>query len=149
MRSETDLIGLIIGVLHAYPVTGGRIRQRAATVKKGGQMAIYVYEAPGWPATSGPAQYTLHTRERTASCLVALTAAAPLYYLYRFPVVGRVVSESYDQPPSSWRWRWLDTFDGTQPYQWNAHIPEVLGCFDGWLRPLYAEKPSCCAGVKA
>jgi hypothetical protein len=64
--------------------------------------------------------------------MLALSAAAvPLYYPYRVPGVGKLLSIAC--PISlhpDWRWRWLDTFDWYTPeYQWKFLYPEVFRWF--------------------
>ena len=62
----------------------------------------------------------------------ALSAAAvPLYYLYRLPVVGKLLSLALPiSMEPDWRWRWLDTFDWYTPtYQWKYLYPEIFRWF--------------------
>jgi len=63
--------------------------------------------------------------------LQAAKLAIPLYYVHRFPMVGRISSvllpTSLEANPT---WRWLDTFDWYTPrYQWKHSDDEVVGWF--------------------
>ncbi|HEY2994729.1 MAG TPA: methyltransferase domain-containing protein [Methylomirabilota bacterium] len=115
-----------IGVLHHTPDTAAAFRCVAATVKKGGGLAVYLYHRYGirW--------FTETLRRLTtrlpAGAMLPLTALAiPLHYVYRIPALGtvlQIVCPISGHP--NWRWRWLDTFDWYTPrYQWKFLYPEV------------------------
>jgi len=152
-RDETFDLAYSIGVLHHTPSPAAAFARVAATVKKGGQLAIYAYEAAGLARHFSDLLRTLTTRLPREMVYVASIAAGPLYYLYRVPVVGRLFQTVV--PISlhpQWRWRWLDTFDWYSPrYQWKHTYPEVLGWFwTAGFSPLYAaEEAICLRGVKA
>jgi hypothetical protein len=59
------------------------------------------------------------------------SAAIPLYYLYRLPVLGKALRLALPiSMESNWRWRWLDTFDWYTPiFQWKYLYPEVYRWF--------------------
>lgn len=151
-RGETFDLVHSIGVLHHTPDPGTAFARVAAMVKKGGKVAIYVYHAAGLSRHFSDAIRLLSTRLPRSFIYVASSAAIPLYYLYRLPVVGRVLQTVL---PISlhprWRWRWLDTFDWYSPrYQWKHTYPEVLGWFRtaGFTDIYAADEPICLYGVK-
>ena len=78
--------------------------------------------------------------------------AIPLYYLYRVPVAGKLLSFLFPiSPQSNWRWRWLDTFDWYTPtYQWKFLYPQVFRWFraNGFLDVEVFDRPIRMRGVK-
>ena len=151
-RDETFDIAYSIGVLHHTPDTGAAFAHVASTVKKGGYLAVYVYQAAGLARHVSDAFRLVSTRlpRPLVSCLS--TAAVPLYFLHRVPVIGRV---SQTLLPTNvhpnWRWRWLDTFDWYTPrYQWKHRYPEVIRWFrEAGFTDLYvADEPICVRGLK-
>lgn len=151
-RNETFDIAYAIGVLHHTPVPGTAFERVAATVKKGGQFVIYVYHAGGLARHFSDAIRLLTTRLPCPVMYIASIAAVPLYYLYRLPLVGRVLQTLMPISfHSRWRWRWLDTFDWYScQYQWKHTYPEVLGWFRtaGFTDLYAADEPICIRGVK-
>ncbi|MBI4609199.1 MAG: methyltransferase domain-containing protein [Candidatus Rokubacteria bacterium] len=130
-RESTFDLAYSIGVLHHTPDPRAAFERVAATVKKGGGLAIYVYHGYGFAQRSSDLIRRLTTR-LPAPLMIALAAAAiPLYYLYGVPGLGKVLQLVC--PISlhpSWRWRWLDTFDWYTPtYQWKFRYPEVIRWF--------------------
>lgn len=151
-RDETFDVAYSIGVLHHTPAPSAAFTRVAATVKKGGQLAIYVYHAAGLARRFSDVIRLLTTRLPLGTVYVASAAAGPLYYLYRVPVLGRLFQTVL---PISlhprWRLRWLDTFDWYSPrYQWKHTYPEVLRWFwDAGFTVLYAAQDAICLrGVK-
>jgi len=136
-----------IGVLHHTPDPAAAFARLAGVVRPGGDLAVFVYHRYG-PGHHGPdALRRLTTRLPRRLMLGLSTAAVPLYYLYRVPLLGgllRLAAPISMHP--HWRWRWLDTFDWYTPrYQWKYLYPEVhrwfLECgfedvriFDGPIR---------------
>ncbi|HVO30858.1 MAG TPA: hypothetical protein VMV18_08980, partial [bacterium] len=57
--------------------------------------------------------------------------AVPLYWLYRVPLLGKVLMLACPiSMHRNWRWRWLDTFDWYTPrYQFKFFYPEILRWF--------------------
>jgi SAM-dependent methyltransferase len=151
-RDETFDIAYSIGVLHHTPDTAAAFRHVAATVKKGGQLAVYVYQAAGLARyVSDPLRAITRRLPRPAIYYLS-TIAIPLYFLHRVPGIGRV---SQTVLPTNihpdWRWRWLDTFDWYTPrYQWKHRYPEVIRWFrDAGFSDLYAaDEPICIRGLK-
>lgn len=151
-RRETFDLAYSLGVLHHTPRPGLAFAHVAETVKKGGQLAIYVYHAGGLARHFSDAIRLLTTRLPLRLIYVLSIVAGPLYYLYRLPLLGRLLQTFL---PISlhprWRWRWLDTFDWYSPrYQWKHTYPEVLGWFrrSGFTDLYAADEPICIRGAK-
>jgi SAM-dependent methyltransferase len=130
-RDGTFDLAYSIGVLHHTPDTRGAFNNVAATVKKGGGFAVYLYSRHGSGHHGSDVIRRVTTRLPLSMMLVLTTAAVPLYYLYRIPVVGRILA--FIAPISmqpKWRWRWLDTFDWYTPrHQAKFLYPEVFRWF--------------------
>jgi SAM-dependent methyltransferase len=151
-RDEVFDIAYSIGVLHHTPDTGAAFRHVAATVKKGGQLAVYVYFAGGVARYVSDALRVITTKLPRPLVYAISALAIPLYFLHRLPVVGRVsqVLLPTNTHPD-WRWRWLDTFDWYTPrYQWKHRYPEVLRWFReaGFTDLHVADEPICVRGLK-
>jgi SAM-dependent methyltransferase len=151
-RDETFDVAYSIGVLHHTPDTARAFRRVAAVVKKGGQLAVYIYLAGGLACYFSDAFRVITTRLPRLLVYYGSAAAIPLYFLHRLPIVGRV---SQILMPTSmnpdWRWRWLDTFDWYTPrYQWKHRYPEVLRWFreTGFSDLHVADEPICVRGLK-
>jgi SAM-dependent methyltransferase len=151
-RDETFDVAYSIGVLHHTPDTATAFRRVAATVKKGGHLAVYLYLAGGLARYFSDAFRIVTTRLPRQAVLYGSTVAIPLYYLHRLPYIGRVsqaVLPTNVHP--DWRWRWLDTFDWYSPtYQWKHRYPEVTRWFrEAGFTDLYlADEPICVRGLK-
>jgi len=142
-----------IGVLHHTPDPRAAFARVAESVKPGGRVAVYVYPNPG-PARYGPDLIRrLTTRLPLRLMRVLSSAAVPLYYPYRLPLLGRALQ--FVSPISMhphWRARWLDTFDWYTPkYQWKLSHPEVFDWFrqNGCADIEIAQEPIRMRGVKA
>ena len=151
-RDEAFDIAYSIGVLHHTPDTAAAFRHVAATVKKGGQLAVYVYFAGGVARYVSDALRVITTKLPRPLVYAISALAIPLYFLHRLPGVGRVsqVLLPTNTHPD-WRWRWLDTFDWYTPrYQWKHRYPEVLRWFrEAGFSDLYvADEPICVRGLK-
>lgn len=151
-REGTFDLAYSIGVLHHTPDPRSAFERVAATVKKGGGFAVYLY--PGY----GPAHHfadiirTVTTRLPLRMMFAISAIAVPLYYLYRLPVLGKVL---HLLCPISlhpdWRSRWLDTFDWYTPrYQWKFLYPEVFRWFraGGFLDVEVFDDPIRMRGVR-
>ncbi len=151
-RDDTFDVAYSIGVLHHTPDTAAAFRRVAATVKKGGQLAIYVYQFGGMMRHVSDVLRTVTTRLPRSVVYYGCLVAVPLHYVHRLPVIGRVsgvLLPTIDHP--RWRWRWLDTFDWYTPrYQWKHRYPEVLRWFReaGFTDFYVADEPICVRGVK-
>ncbi len=151
-RDDTFDVAYSIGVLHHTPDTAAAFRRVAATVKKGGYLAVYVYQAGGLMRYVSDALRVVTTRLPRGVVYYGSLAAVPLYYVHRLPLIGRVIGillPTIDHP--RWRWRWLDTFDWYTPrYQWKHRYPEVIRWFrDAGFTDLYvADEPICIRGAK-
>jgi uncharacterized protein YbaR (Trm112 family) len=151
-HDETFDVAYSIGVLHHTPDTAGAFRRVAATVKKGGQLAVYVYFAGGLARHVSDALRAVTTRLPRPIVYYASAVAIPLNVLHRLPLVGRVsqiLLPTNTHP--DWRWRWLDTFDWYTPkYQWKHRYPEVIRWFrEAGFSDLYvADEPICVRGLK-
>jgi len=151
-RDETFDVAYSIGVLHHTPDTATAFRHVAAVVKKGGLLAVYVYQAAGLARYVSDIFRAITTRLPRQVVHYLSTAAIPLYFLHRIPVIGRI---SQTLLPTnvhpSWRGRWLDTFDWYTPkYQWKHRYPEVIRWFrEAGFSDLYvADEPICIRGLK-
>lgn len=136
-----------VGVLHHTPDTRAAFEALSTAVKPGGGLAVYLYHRYG-PGHHGSDFWRRLTTRLPRRLMLALsTAAIPLYYLYRLPVVGPMLQLAAPiSLHADWRWRWLDTFDWYTPrYQWKFLYPEIhrwfLECgfedvrlFDGPIR---------------
>jgi SAM-dependent methyltransferase len=120
-----------IGVLHHTPDPSAAFARVAATVKKGGGLAVFLYASYGASHFASDVIRKLTTRLPLPLMFALAAMAIPFYYVYRLPVVGTALQ--YLVPISlhpTWRWRWLDTFDWYTPmYQWKLAYPEVLRWF--------------------
>jgi SAM-dependent methyltransferase len=152
-RDETFDLAYSIGVLHHTPDTAAAFKRVAAMVKKGGQLAVYVYHAGGLMRYVSDTLRVVTTRLPRPVVYYGSLVAVPLHYVHQIPVVGRVsqiLLPTIDH--QHWRWRWLDTFDWYTPkYQWKHRYPEVLRWFrEAGFTDLYvADEPVCVRGVKA
>jgi SAM-dependent methyltransferase/uncharacterized protein YbaR (Trm112 family) len=130
-RPGTFDLAYSIGVLHHTHDTEGAFTRVADVVKPGGDFAVYLYDRYGIGHHGSDAIRTVTTRLPARLMLGLATAAIPLYYLHRLPLVGNALQLL--APISMhhhWRWRWLDTFDWYTPkYQWKFLYPEVFRWF--------------------
>ena len=128
-REGTFDLAYSIGVLHHTPDPRTAFDRLAASVKPGGSLAIYIYDRYGFRFSDLWRRIT--TRVPHSLMAVITFTAIPFYYLYRLPLVGRILN--YVAPISmsaNWRERWLDTFDWYTPkYQWKYLYPEVFRWF--------------------
>ncbi len=129
-REATFDLAYSIGVLHHTPDPAAAFRCVAATVKKGGGLAIYLYHRYGITRFSEAIRRV--TTRLPSSVMLALSALAiPAGPLYRTPLLGKVLQVGCPiSGHPNWRWRWLDTFDWYTPrYQWKFLYPEVYAWF--------------------
>ncbi len=151
-RKETFDLAYSIGVLHHTPDPCVAFERVAATVKRGGGFAVYLYHRYG----IGPHVSDLIRKVTTLlplKLMFAISAVAiPLYYLYRIPVLGKVLRLlPLTSLHPNWRWRWLDTFDWYTPkYQWKLRYPEVIRWFraNGFSDLTVFDDPIRMCGVK-
>jgi SAM-dependent methyltransferase len=151
-RDGTFDLAYSIGVLHHTPDPRTAFQRVAATVKRGGGLAIYVYARYGPGHRFSDLIRRVTTRLPLRVMFVASALAIPLYYLYRVPGLGKVLQ--FLCPISldpNWRWRWLDTFDWYTPqYQWKFLYPEVFRWFraSGFLDIEVFDDPIRMRGVR-
>ncbi len=130
-RDGTFDLAYSIGVLHHTPDPPAAFARVAATVKKGGGLAVFLYAryGPGHHCSDAIRRITTRLPLRLMFGLSA--ASIPLYWLYRVPVVGKVLQLLCPiSLHAHWCWRWLDTFDWYTPqYQWKFLYPEVFRWF--------------------
>lgn len=130
-REESFDLAYSIGVLHHTPDPRTAFDRVAAVVKQGGGMAVYLYHGYGPGHIFSDLIRKITTRLPSRVLLAISALAVPLYYLYRIPVLGKVLQllcpiSSHPNP----RWRWLETFDWYTPrYQWKSRYPEVFRWF--------------------
>ena len=151
-RDGTFDMAYSVGVLHHTPDPAAAFARVAAAVRQGGALAVYLYARYG-PSHRFSDMIRVLTTRLPFPVLRALSAlAVPAYYLYRVPVLGKVLAVvcpiSLHQ---DWRWRWLDTFDWYSPrYQWKLLYPEVVRWFrtNGFRHVELFDGPIRMRGVK-
>jgi SAM-dependent methyltransferase len=130
-RDRTFDLAYSIGVLHHTPDPKEAFARVASTVRPCGKFAVYMYARYGPSHKASDAIRTVTTRLPLKLMWALSTAAIPLYYLYRVPVVGKVfqLAAPISMEPEA-RWRWLDTFDWYTPkYQFKYLYPEIFRWF--------------------
>ena len=125
----------------------------AETVRPSGQLAVYVYARYGGGHYGPDLIRAVSTRLPAPIMLALSTAAIPLYYVYRIPVLGKLLHlfAPISMLPD-WRWRWLDTFDWYTPRYQSKHLyPEVFRWFrdNGFHDVAIFDEPIRMRGVKA
>jgi SAM-dependent methyltransferase len=160
-REHTFDLAYSIGVLHHTPDTEGAFAKVAATVKPGGELAVYLYDRYSIDRHSSDFIRKLTTRLPHRVTLGLSTFAILYYYPCRLPVVGKLLQLlcPISMHPD-WRWRWLDTFDWYSPaYQWKLAYPEVcrwfrahgfsdIDIFDGPIRMRGVKTSTPAAGTR-
>ncbi|MBI4858827.1 MAG: class I SAM-dependent methyltransferase [Candidatus Riflebacteria bacterium] len=120
-----------LGVLHHTPDCRKAFESLIPFVKPGGLIAIWVYGHMGAFTKFSDVYRRLTTRLPQRLLYALCHVAAPLYYLYRLPIVGRPFVTVFPismHPRASWRI--LDTFDWYSPqYQSKHTYPEVFRWF--------------------
>ena len=130
-RDDTFDLAYSIGVLHHTPDTRAAFARVARTVRPCGKLAVYVYAGYGAAHKSSDLIRRVTTKLPLSTMWAISSAAIPLYYLYRVPVIGKLLRLALpiSMEPEA-RWRWLDTFDWYTPkYQWKFLYPEVFRWF--------------------
>jgi uncharacterized protein YbaR (Trm112 family)/ubiquinone/menaquinone biosynthesis C-methylase UbiE len=140
-----------IGVLHHTPDTRRAFESLVPLIRSGGGFAVYLYEKH--PSSFFSDRWRALTVRLPLRVTYVLSAAAiPLYFLYRLPLVGRVLRLLFPIAMwPHWKWRWLDTFDWYTPrYQWKHTYPEVFRWYrDAGFRDIEIfEFPVCLRGFK-
>ena len=87
-RDETFDLAYSIGVLHHTPDTAAAFKRVAAMVKKGGQLAVYVYHAGGLMRYVSDTLRVVTTRLPRPVVYYGSLVAVPLHYVHQLPVVG-------------------------------------------------------------
>jgi len=130
-RDHTFDLAYSIGVLHHTPDPPSAFASLARALAPGGKLAIYVYARYGPSRRSSDAIRLITTRLPLRVTWVLSSVAVPLYWLYRVPVVGRLLSVALPiSMEPKWRWRWLDTFDWYSPTHQSKYLyPEVFRWF--------------------
>lgn len=130
-RPETFAYAYSIGVLHHTPNPRLAFERVARLVRPDGGLAVYLYSAYGPGFRGSDFLRRVSTRLPTSLMLGLTTAAIPLYYVYRVPVVGKLLQLACPiSQQRHWKWRWLDTFDWYTPrYQWKVLYPDVYRWF--------------------
>jgi SAM-dependent methyltransferase len=126
-----DLV-MSLGVLHHTPDPRRAFAGLPRVLKPGGQLTITVYDAGNKVYVANSRFWRRFTTRMPRRVLHLLSyAAAPLYYPWTLPGIGRLLrTVAFISLERDWRWRVLDTFDWYSPqYQsWHTHH-EVFGWF--------------------
>ena len=142
-----------IGVLHHTPDTRRAFDCVAAKVRPGGDFAVYLYAGYGPHYRGSDLLRRVTTRLPHGVSLALSALAGPLYYVYRVPVIGKVLRLACPiAMHPEWRWRWLDTFDWYTPrYQWKLFYPDVFRWFreNGFGDVAVFDEPIRMRGTKA
>jgi SAM-dependent methyltransferase len=129
-----DVFDLIIslGVLHHTPDPRAAFSKLPRVLKPGGALSVTVYDAGNKVYVANSRFWRRFTTRMPRRLLHALSyAAAPLYYLWRLPLVGSALRTiAFISLERDWRWRVLDTFDWYSPryMSWHTH-PEVFSWY--------------------
>ncbi len=152
-REGTFDLAYSIGVLHHTPQPRAAFDKVAAAVKPGGSLAVYLYDRHGPNHVFTDFWRRITTRLPLSVMAVITTAAIPLYYIYRLPIIGKMLNLVFPMSMDpNWRWRWLDTFDWYTPkYQWKFLYPEVFRWFreNSFREVEILDGPIRMSGVKA
>jgi SAM-dependent methyltransferase len=122
-----------MGVLHHTPDTAKAFLSLITFLKEDGIVSIWVYpNVPDLVQRLSDRVRALTTKMNPRLLYAVCWLAVPVYYVYRIPVVGKVLF--HFMPPISkekyWEDRILDTFDWYSPrYQWKHTYPEVYRWF--------------------
>jgi SAM-dependent methyltransferase len=130
-REDAFDLAYSIGVLHHTPDPRAAFARVADTVRPGGKFAVYMYARYGSSHRASDLIRKLTTRLPLRVMWALSTAAIPLYYVYRTPVIGKALrlAAPISMEPEA-RWRWLDTFDWYTPkYQFKFLYPEIFRWF--------------------
>jgi SAM-dependent methyltransferase len=142
-----------IGVLHHTPDTAAAFARVAATVRPGGDLAVYVYHRYGLYYRGSDVLRVVTTRLPPTLMLGLTTVAIPLHFVYAIPGIGAILRLAMPiSPLRNWRARWLDTFDWYTPkYQWKHLYPEVFRWFrdNGFHDVQIFDDPIRMRGMKA
>jgi SAM-dependent methyltransferase len=117
-----------IGVLHHTPDTHQAFQKLVPLLKRGGEIAIWVYDSYNPFKRITDRLRSVTTRMPKRLLYYSSTIAVPLYYLkpLRKVLEGTIRLCMH----KNWRWRWLDTFDYYSPkFQWKHTYPEVFSWF--------------------
>jgi SAM-dependent methyltransferase len=127
-RPETFDFIFSIGVLHHTPDTQKAFQSLVPLLKKGGEIAIWVYDRYTEFRRITDLFRKITTKIPKRPVFYLSTVAIPLYYMKPLRTIFQGVFRLCMH--RSWRWRWLDTFDYYTPkYQWKHTYPEVFSWF--------------------
>lgn len=151
-RESTFDLAYSIGVLHHTPDPRTAFERVAATIKKGGGLAVFLYPRYGIANQFSDLIRHVTTRLPLKLMLALAATAIPLYYIYRLRGLGKLLQNvcPISMHPN-WRWRWLDTFDWYTPrYQWKFLYPEVFRWFhaNGFVEIEVFDEPIRMRGIK-
>lgn len=121
------------GVLHHTPDCQRAFAAVAKLVKPGGKLAIFVYSSYNKGIVYMSSIWRFVTTRLPKRLLYLLSfISAPLYYIYKIPVLGNIAKMFFVIPMwPDWRWRVLDTFDWYSPKYQSKHTHwEVFGWFE-------------------
>lgn len=132
LRENSFDLAYSIGVLHHTPDFFAAFANVANMVRPGGGLAVYAYPDYTVGRRFSDLYRRVATRLPAGLMWLLASAAVPLYYLHRAPLLNRILP--WLAPISmhpNWRWRWLDTFDWYTPkYQWKLSYPQVYQAFE-------------------
>lgn len=133
-QDEVFDMAISIGVLHHTSDTKKAFMEVARTVKRGGQLLIWVYDQYGQISTARRLSdvYRAVLNRLPLKVLYAIChLAIPWYYLNKVPILRSITSRLwYISNHPNWRWRVLDTMDwyGCKYRSYHTY-PEVYEWF--------------------
>jgi SAM-dependent methyltransferase len=131
-EAETFDLVYSIGVLHHTPDCKRAFLSLVPLLKKGGSICIWVYSNYSKLhslCSDLLRKVTVRIPGKILYCMCF--ASAPLYYIYKIPVLGHLLRNLVPiSMQKRWNWRVLDTFDWYSPkYQSKHRYPEVVRWF--------------------
>jgi len=120
-----------IGVLHHTPDAKAAFLQLPRLLKRGGRLAIWVYDAYTTGQRINRVLRSITTKLPKRLLYALCFLAIPLYWPKKIPLLGTLLQTALPSAMwKSWRWRILDTYDWYSPkYQSRHTYFEVAGWF--------------------
>lgn len=111
------------GVLHHTPDAYKAFLKLTTLLKKGGSISIFVYSSYNKGIVYSSNFWRVFTTRMPKKLLYYFCfISIPLYYIYRFPVIGNIAKMLFPiSMERDWKWRLLDTFDWYSPKFQSKH----------------------------